>query len=72
MNTNICDSCGAIGESCCQKSKANHETAKTLAAIVWRQVDTIKELRARLGETETEVKDGESDYKWGDGQRGFA
>lgn len=66
MNTSLsyCDGCGSVGESCCQNAKAQKEVATALAKLIYRQEEIIKELRRRLGETKTDVKTGESDYKW--------
>ena len=40
----FCENCEALGESCCEASKARRETAITLAKIVARQVEAMAAL----------------------------
>lgn len=65
----FCDGCGAIGESCCSKSRDRQELSSQLAQLVYRLTESNhllkkenSELLARLGDTADVSTD--SDYVW--------
>ena len=57
MEKTYCESCGAVGESCCASAQERMKTASTLARIVTRQSDRLAMLTLELYEARTVIKE---------------
>lgn len=57
MKNQVCQGCGAVGETCCTTAKARLTTANSLSGIVDRQSKEITRLTRLMGEKDQVIAD---------------
>lgn len=55
--TDVCESCGALGESCCDAARARRELANSLSRLVTRQGVSINTLTRERDEARQVIGD---------------